>query len=264
MKKLIIALSVFALSATTIPAHAETKSLVIIDSYFDSQVIGGNVSCVTLQSQPCTDVVTKKPSSLSDNTNHGNAMVEVAKKQNPALSIIALRAGSPSKSSATDVNAGNFIDALNWVAKNANGVGAVAISRYFNGPSGCTPSSVNTAAYGGVSKADQTIRTLIASLKQSGIKVFVATGNTRGTKISYPACIEETESVTVGSINKAGLFVSGFAANETTDYFASSNVYSYKSPLLGLIANTTSAGNVAVAAKYASGSLDNKFVNVLN
>jgi hypothetical protein len=264
MKKLIIALSVLALSATTIPAHAETKSLVIIDSYFDSQVVGGNVSCITLQSQPCTDVVTKKSKSLSDNANHGNAMVEVAKRQNPSLPIIALRAGSPSKSSVSDVNAGNFIDALNWVVNNSSSVGAVAMSRYFNGSAGCTPSSVNTASYGGVSKADATIRTLITSLKQSGIKVFVATGNTRGTNISYPACIEDTESVSVGSVNKSGLFVSAFAANATTDYYANSAVYSYKSSVLGLIANTTSAGNVAVAAKYLSGSLDNKLVNVLN
>lgn len=263
MKRVAVVIGVALASFTVAPAHAETKSLVIIDSYFDSRVIGGNVSCVTIADKVCTDVVTKIPSSLSDNVNHGDAMVEVAKRQSPTLPIIALEAGSASKTSVTDVNAGNFIDALNWVTKNLSKVGAVSISRYFNGTSGCTPASVNTAVYGGVSKADATIRSLIASLKASGIKIFVATGNTMGSIISYPACIEDTESVSVGSINKSGLFVSSFAANQNTDYFATSSVYSYKSPVLGLIPNTTSAGNVAVAAKYLSNSLDNKLVGVV-
>lgn len=263
MKKTAVVLGVILASLTVAPAQAETKSLVIIDSYFDSRVIGGNVSCFTLADKACTDIVTKIPASLSDNINHGDAMVEVAKKQSPTLPIIALEAGSASKASVTDVNAGNFIDALSWVAKNSSKVRAVSISRYFNGASGCTPASINTATYGGVAKADATIRSLIASLKASGIKIFVATGNTMGTTISYPACIEDTESVSVGSINKAGVFVSSFAANQTTDYFATSSVYSYKSPVLGLIPNTTSAGNVAVAAKYVASLLDNKLVNVL-
>lgn len=264
MKKIVIALSATLVAVGVTPAFAvEQKSLVIIDSYFDSRVIGGNVSCITLQDQACTDVVKKIPTSLADNVNHGDAMVEVAKRQNPNVSIIALRAGSPGVSSVSDVNAGNFIDALNWVSKHSSSVAAVAISRYFNGSGTCSPASTNTAAYGGVAKADATIRSLISSLKSSGIRVFVATGNTAGTKISYPACIQETESVSVGAVNKSGKIVSLFAADANTDYFASSSVYSYNSPILGLIPNTTSAGNVAVATKFVSGLLDNKFVNVL-
>jgi hypothetical protein len=263
MKKTAIILGALIASISVTPAQAETKSLVIIDSYFDSRVISGNVSCVTLENKPCTDVVKTIPASLSDNINHGDAMVEVAKKQNPGLSIIALRAGFPSAKSVSDVNAGNFIDALNWVSSHSSSVGAVAISRYFNGTSGCTPASVNTAPYGGVAKADATIRSQIANLKSLGIPVFVATGNTQGTKISYPACILETNSVSVGSLNKLGVVVSSYAADASTDYFASASVYSYKSPILGLIPNTTSAGNVAVAAKFVSGTLDAKFVNVL-
>jgi hypothetical protein len=53
-------------------------------------------------------------SSMSDNTNHGNAMIAVAQKQNSNIKIIALRAASTPSS---DVNAGNFIDALTWVKK---------------------------------------------------------------------------------------------------------------------------------------------------
>lgn len=264
MKKFTIALSATLIAIGVTPAQAEEqKSLVIIDSYFDSRVISGNVSCVTIQNQACLDVVKKIPASLSDNVNHGDAMVEVAKRQNPNISIIALRAGNPSTASVSDVNAGNFIDALNWVSTNSSKVGAVAISRYFNGNGECSPASVNTAAYGGVAKADTTIRGLIAKLKTLGIKVFVATGNAKGTKISYPACIPDSESVSVGALNKNGSIVSSYAANTDTDYFANPSVYSYKSPILGLIPNTTSAGNVAVAAKFVSGLLDSKFVNVI-
>lgn len=264
MKKTAVILGVVLASLTVAPAQAETKSLVIIDSYFDSRVTGGNVSCVTLADKICTDVVTKIPNSLSDNINHGDAMVEVAKKQNPSLPIIALQSGIASKSSVTDVNAGNFIDALTWVTNHASNVSAVSVSRYFNGTGGCKPSSVNTATYGGVSKADTTIRNQIANLNRIGIKVFVATGNTKGTTISYPACIEDTNSVSVGALNSSGSLVSLYAANTTTDYFVSPTIYSYKSSVLGLIPNTTSAANVAVAAKYVTNLLDNRFVNVVN
>lgn len=260
---IIIGALIASLSLTTATA-AETKSLVILDSYFDSRVLTNNVSCITLDNNPCVDIVTKIPKSLSDNINHGNAMVEVAKKQSSDISIIALSLGSPSKSSVTDVNAGNFIQALEWVSSNSSKVGAVSISRYFNGQKECTPSSQNTAQFGGVAAADLKIRNLISSLKNKGVKVFVAAGNKRGTKMDYPACILETESVGVGSLNKSNTLVSNYAANNDTDYFVNLSIRAYNSPILGLIANTTSSANVAVAVKYLTGKLDNKFVNVLN
>lgn len=266
MKKTIYAALIAAVSATSFiatPAQADAKSLVIIDSYFDSRVASNGVTCINLNNTPCTDIVKNIPKSLSDNVNHGDAMVEVAKRQNPNISIIALRAGNPSLSSASDVNAGTFIEALKWVSNNTDKVSAVSMSRYFNGNTPCSPASVNTAPYGGVAKADATIRSMIAQLKSVGVKVFVSTGNTKGTTISYPACITDTESVSVGALNKLGVIVSSYAVDANTDYLASSSVYSYKSVLFGLIPNTTSAGNTAVAAKYVSGSLDNKFVNVL-
>jgi hypothetical protein len=256
MKKLLALIAV--LFSVVVPVQsqaADLKALVIIDSYFDSRVTGGNVSCITLTNKVCTDVVTAIPSSLSNDINHGNAMVEVAKKQNATLPIIALAATVPSNKSVSAVNAGNFIDALRWVDSNSNKIGAVSFSRYFNGTKDCSPASTNTVPYGGVSGADTTIRSLIASLKAKGIPVFVATGNNPGTKIDYPACIQDTVSVSVGETNKVGVVVSGFALNKETDYVATSNVYSYLSPKLGLIANTTSAGTAAVAAIFATGSL---------
>jgi hypothetical protein len=250
MKKIIALVAVLFSVVMPVQSQAtESKSLVIIDSYFDSRVVSGNVACVTPQGTAC--LYTAKlplPASLSHNTNHGNAMVEVAKKQNPSISIIAISAAGP----ATDVNAGHFIESLRWVEKNYNKVSAVSVSRFFNGPATCTPASTNTAQYGGVVGANQTIKSLILSLKDKGVPVFASTGNKAGTKIDYPACIVDTNSVSVGAMNRKGALVSAYALDINTDYLATSDVYNYKSPILGLIANTTSAGTVAVAATFAT------------
>ena len=134
-----------------------------------------------------------------------------------------------------------FIDALNWVNSNSSKVGAVSVSRYFNGNKVCSPATTNTAAHGGVKGADATIRSLIANLKSKGIPVFVSTGNKPGTKIDYPACITDTVSVSTGELNSSGVLVSVNALDQNTDYVASSNLYSYQSSVFGLIAQTTSS-----------------------
>jgi hypothetical protein len=264
MKKLITLVAV--LLSTIVPIQsvsANQKSLVIIDSYFDSKVNGPNITCITLENKSCTDIVTSKSSSLSHDINHGNAMAEVAKKQNPNLSIVLLRSAEVNARSVSAVNAGNFIDALRWVDANSSTVGAVSFSRYFNGRSGCSPATANTAGiYGGVVKADQTIRDLIVTLKSKGIQVFVSTGNNKGTKIDYPACIADTVSVSSGALNKSGAIVSNYAWDLNTDFFANYNVLSYKSPVFGFIPQTTSSATVAVASQYLSGVTLTKVVSV--
>jgi len=246
------------------PSEAATpKALVIIDSYFDSKVYNADVTCITVASTACTDVVTTTNSSLSSDINHGNAMAEVAKKQNQSLSIILLRATTPSSKTVNPVNAGNFIDALNWVNANSSKVGAVSFSRYFNGNRVCSPASGNTAPYGGVSGADKVIRTLISTLNSKGIPVFVSTGNKMGTKIDYPACIPEVVSVSTGGRNSQGTIVSVNAFDNNTDYFASSDFSNYNSGVFGLIPQTTSSAAVAVAAQWLTiGNFADKVVPV--
>jgi len=264
MKKLITLIVV--LLSTIVPIQsgsANQKSLVIIDSYFDSKVNSTNITCITLENKACTDIVTAKVLSLSHDINHGNAMAEVAKKQNPNLSIVLLQSAPANARSVSAVNAGNFIDALRWVDANSSKVGAVSFSRYFNGRSGCSPSTINTAGvYGGVVEADKTIRLLISNLKLKGIPVFVSTGNTKGTKIDYPACINDTVSVSSGALNKSGAIVSNYAWDLNTDFFADYNVLSYKSSVFGFIPQTTSSATVAVASQYLSGATLSKIVSV--
>jgi hypothetical protein len=244
MKKLVIAV-VLMLGFTVLqPAQAvNEKALVIIDSYFDSKVVNGNVSCIVVATNStCTDVVKVFPTSLSNNINHGNTMVEVAKRQSPNIKIIALRS---SASPSSDVNAGTFIDALNWVDKNSSMVGAVSISRFFNGTKSCSPSSINTANYGGVSGADKKIKDLINILNNKGIKVFASTGNAPKKNVDYPACITSTVSVTSP----------GNVQDIDTDFFTELVRISllgsnFSSSLFNLIPLTTSSATVATAAQW--------------
>lgn len=252
MKKIIFAIIAVLGVSYIQPAQAQSpKSLVIIDSYFDSKVTSSNVVCITLQNTPCTNVVTGVNRSISHEFNHGNAMAEVAKRQGSSLSIILLRSTVPSRASVSAVNVGNFIDALNWVNNNSANIGAVSVSRFFGNPNtACSPSSINTAAHGGVVQADLKVRALIATLKSKGIPVFASTGNTQGAAVSYPACITDTVSVTTGSLNSSGSLQSLNAMDANTDYAGDNSVYNFTSPVFGLIPNTTSSSTVAVASQY--------------
>lgn len=261
MKKIVALVAV--LFSVVVPVQsnaADAKSLVIIDSYFDSKVSAPNVKCIVLSTNTtCTDVVTVTNSSISSEVNHGNAMAEVAKKQNPSLPIILLSSGVASAKNVNAVNTGNFISALRWVDANSSTISAVSFSRFINGPSACTPASTPTDK-----TPDTTIRSLITSLKSKGIQVFASTGNKSGTKIDYPACILDTVSVSTGALNKSGTIVSMNAFDSNTDYVANSAIYSYLSPVMKLIPQTTSSATVAVAAQYATnGVLPSKVVNVL-
>lgn len=262
MKKTAIILGAILALVSVAPVQAaESKSLAIIDSYFDSSVSVSQSVCVAVVG--CNITLSSKPTTLSSPANHGNGMVEVAKKQSPDIKIVAIRSANTTARATSEMNAGDFIRALKWVDSNSSGIGAVSLSRFFNGTSACTPNSAGTAEFGGVRGADATIKTLIDSLSKKGIPVFAATGNKFKAAVDYPACITTTNSVSVGGMNKLGATVSVYSFDSNTDYFAPGSVSNYRSTLFGLIPNTTSAGTVAVATKYLSGILDNKFVNVL-
>lgn len=240
------------------------KALVIIDSYFDSRVSSENISCLVLETKlPCTDVVTKKEASLASEINHGNAMIEVAKKQSQDVKIIALRSGNASANYVSGVTPAQFISALKWVEANSDKVGAVSFSRYFNHPSkSCTPSSSSAFT---PEAADLEIRKLVASLGSRGVPVFAATGNNAKKAVDYPACILEVNSVSVGSVNKFGALAPGGANDANTDFFAPLGAtLTYKSALLGKINNTTSSATVAAASNWLAGKLDKKFFSVIN
>lgn len=244
MKKIVALVSVLLSVVVPVQSNAlEAKSLVIIDSYFDSRVSSPNFTCIVVTTNTnCKDVVTVFPTLLSNNINHGNAMVEVAKRQNPNIKVIGLvSAVSPT----SDVNAGTFIEALKWVNNNSNTVGAVSLSRFFNGKSSCSPASVNTASYGGVIGADKQIKDLIDELNNKGIKVFASTGNLPKKTVDYPACIITTMSVT--SPTNASDINTDFSADLVKVPLLGSN---YLSTVFKSVPQTTSSATVAIAAQW--------------
>lgn len=263
MKKTAIILGALIASLSLSPAQAaETKALVIIDSYFDSRVSGATIVCVA--KDLCTKAVTPTKS-VSDNVNHGNAMAEVAKRQNPNVKLTLLR----SANNGGDVTGADLIRALRWVDANSATVGAVSFSRSISnnangGNCQLAPTGLAVEGYS-VPVADKEIQRLITVLKSKGIPFFASTGNKSSitTSVTYPACLPITNSVTANNYSQA-------LSNSDTDYIGSlpSSVYSYNGKIVwatnGLIPQTTSSATAAVAAKYLSVTLDGKAVNVLN
>jgi hypothetical protein len=266
MRKLFsVVLAAFLAVSFVTPSQAEeTKTLVIIDSYFDASKIDGDVESVCLAVSGCELTPTPR-SGFSDAYNHGTAMAEVALKQDPDIKLVLISAASLTRNPRTNVvtistlNGNDFLRALSYV-NNRNDVDAVSFSYNLSGPRPCS-----LAAIGGVNVrvVDPQIRATISTLKSKGIPVFSSTGNRAGAAVNYPACIEDVNSVGVGDLNRLGNIASVFTFDANTDYFATGSVSNYSSKIFGLIPNTTSAGNVAVAVKYLLGQLDSKFVSVL-
>jgi hypothetical protein len=266
MKKIsfIIAAAFAAASVFTVaPAQAQNKSLVVIDSYFDSRV--GSTPIVCIPGNTCLIDTRTRNASLSHPLNHGVAMVDAVKSKFPNVSVVALRTAN----ATTEMNVGHLVSALQWALANKNSIAALSLSRKMNGPShnrnGCDPNTTNTAHLGGKAKADSTVRSLISQLKANGIPVFVSTGNGSGSIVDYPACIVDTNSVSTGNLNKFGVIASVDKFNSETDYFVSlaNDQSNINSSIFGLLPNTTSLATVLAAGKYVSESSLTKFISVL-
>jgi hypothetical protein len=245
------------------PAQADAKSLVIVDSYFDSRI--GNTPIICVTGNACLIDNKTKSTSITHPSNHGVAMVDAVKTKFPQVNVIALRTAD----AKTEMNVGHLVAALEWALQNKNSISALSLSRKMNGPAhnstGCDAATVNTAHLGGKAGADAKVRSLIAQLKSNGIPVFVSTGNGRGNVVDYPACIEDTNSVSTGSANNAGLPSSVDKFNASTDYFVSiaNNRFNISGTIFSVLPNTTSLATALAAAKYTAESNLTKFISVL-
>jgi hypothetical protein len=248
---------------TVAPAQAESKSLVVVDSYFDSRIGSTPIVCVT--GNPCLLDNRTRSTSLTHPLNHGVAMVDAIKSKFSNVSVVALRTAN----ATTEMNVGHLVSALQWAVANKQSVAALSVSRKMNGPShnrnGCDANATNTVHLGGKAKADLLVRSLIAELKANGIPVFVSTGNGSGSIVDYPACIVDTNSVSTGSLNKLGTVSSVDKFNGDTDYFVSiaNDRFNIASSIFGLLPNTTSLATALAAGKYVSESSLTKFISVL-
>jgi hypothetical protein len=230
---------------TPTPA-VNTKPIVIIDSYFDTRVANATIVCIA--TDKCVN--TPKPSKrVSDPVNHGMAMAEVARRNNPNVPLVLLRSANVDKKGAVGILNGNdFLAALKWVDANSSNVSAVSFSYGLSGnmtkPGDCKLSPTGLV---NVKIVDPAIRATVASLKNKGIPVFVSTGNDSNRKpVAYPACITDTVSVSTFPVGNH---------DQNTDYFGvlPTGKFNYGSVLFGLIPQTTSSANVAVATQWQKG-----------
>jgi hypothetical protein len=228
------------------PTPVNTKPIIIIDSYFDTRVANTTIVCIA--TDKCVN--TPKPSKrVSDPVNHGMAMVEVARRNNPDVPLILVRSATVSNKGAVGILNGNdFLAALKWVDANSSNVSAVSFSYGLSGnmkkPGDCKLSPTGLV---NVKIVDPAIRATVASLKNKGIPVFVSTGNDSNRKpVAYPACITDTVSVSTFPVGNH---------DQNTDYFGvlPTGKFNYGSVLFGLIPQTTSSANVAVATQWQKG-----------
>jgi hypothetical protein len=244
------------------------KALVIVDAYFDSSKISGDVVNVCIARIGC-DLIPSPVAGLSSAFNHGTVMADLARKANPDVKIYLVRAASASRDSRTGsvamqlVNGNDFLNALKFVQSKKDEVGAVSFSYSMNGNmtkvGDCrlsTSGSVNTSV------VDPQIRSTVSDLKTAGIPVFAATGNDGNRKpVSYPACIPDVASVASGFGDK---LLASSNHDAATDYVGAlpSSTLSYKSIVFGNIPHATSSATASVAAMWLDGLVTEKWVRV--
>jgi hypothetical protein len=241
MKKIVALVAV--LFSVVVPVQsqaADSKSLVIIDSYFQSTIAQNPI---TPSGTACPQVKPVIGATPSSNYNHGTGMYAVAKLQNPDIKIIPVCAAS----SVNDVTPAMFISALSWANNNSAQISAVSFSRYFNHatkpcmPTASSPWTPDTA--------DKEIRRLIVSLKSKGIPVFASSGNSNNKAVTYPGCIAEISAV--AHVNELGSPLAWSDAN--TDYFvkvSDDGANSNYSTVFGLVGHSSSSATVSAAAMW--------------
>jgi hypothetical protein len=223
-----------------------SKPVVIIDSYFDTRIANTTIVCIA--TDKCVN--TPKPSKrVSDPVNHGMAMAEVARRNNPDVPLILVRSATVSNKGAIGILNGNdFLAALKWVDTNSSTISAVSFSYGLSGnmtkPGECKLSPTGLV---NIKIVDPAIRSTVTSLKNKGIPVFVSTGNDSNRKpVAYPACITDTVSVSTFPVGNH---------DKNTDYFGvlPEGKWNYTSTLFGSIPQTTSSANIAVATQWQKG-----------
>lgn len=264
MKKIVAVFAALFMIAVFAPQASANnqKALVIIDSYFDSR---SGVEIVCLATDACKSTVTIVPKAVSDNANHGNAMVEIAKKNIGSGKIIALRMSTATSRTAANINGADFIRALSWVESNMTNVAAVSFSRAISANRVAGDCKISTSGLGmKAADGDALIRSKISILKSNGIPVFISTGNKFGNVVDYPACITDSVSVATGDMNRSGLPASTTSWNSDTDHFVSQSKAVYVSTVFGPVPMTTSPATAALAAKWVATNSLVKFETVLS
>jgi len=253
MKKIVALIAVLFSVVVPVQAQANTKSLVIIDSYFQSSIATNPINSL---GAPCAQSKPVNNASASSPYNHGTAMYAVAKLQNPALPIIPICASS----AQSDVFPDQLISSLNWVKTNKDKVAAVSVSLTFNKTrTECMPANPVKKLE---SAKDAEIRALIKSLSDIGIPVFASAGNDTNKSYSYPGCITDTYSVVHASA-KAKAAKVNWSNTTNTDYLVALSTDDSKlnyNTSFGVIAETSSSSTAAAAAMWVTNKVAFGFI----
>jgi hypothetical protein len=273
MKKITALMFVMLLAFAPASANAtetttkESKAIVIIDSYFDSSKISGDVVNVCIARVGC-DLTPNSVAGFSSPSNHGTAMAYLARKANPEAKIILIRAASATKNPRTGVvsmaiiNGNDLLNALRWTQANQSTISAISFSYSISGNMRFGECKLSPTGSVNVGVVDPQIRSTVLQLKNAGVPVFAATGNDSNRKpVAYPACITDVVSVAAGIGNRV-LPSSNHDAG--TDHVAAlpENVFSYNSAVFGVVPQSTSSATATLAALWARGLVNEKVVGV--
>lgn len=203
IKLIIIAVAVGLTGVVPAASAAEPKSMVIIDTGFNTQLpfFSGKVldeacfieygKCPNGQASmtgPGAATLAATDGAKDKSLNHGTQMASVANAVNPSIKFVLVRiVGKSDKGFANTYTTKAVQLALDWVSANAArlNVGAVSIS-------------MGRAYSEAACPIETPLQSRIVQLKASNIGVFTAAGNrSNQTKVDYPACIPE--AITVGA-----------------------------------------------------------------
>jgi hypothetical protein len=192
MKKTLLALLSATLLLTTFsPAQAEDQRvLAIIDTAINSDKLPSVIyeACFTQSNtMACPNGKTYMegkgsasamwPTSINNNTYHGDSMVKAALAVNPNLKIVFVRIADVNSLGNNIIRSESLISAIKWVSDNADkySIDAVSLSLSGTNQDTCT---------------NQTTVSAVASLGLKNIPTFAATGNEGSkTTVGFPACV---------------------------------------------------------------------------
>lgn len=266
MKKIVALVAV--LFSVVVPAQSQAaveERIVIIDSYFDQTKIFGNIEFVCLTSDKCVNIATPKPGLGTHAVNHGTIMANVAREQNPTATLVLIQTEEVSaKGQITTLDGSDFIKALTWVNSNKNNVSAVSFSYNLTNSNAKMGECKISAQGGAVPVMDASIKSLVASLKNSvpSIPVIAAAGNDNRKPLQYPACL--TDVISVGSTGSSSYYQNGVKSLATIINTDKTATMKNVSPWFGSVEFTTSAATVAVASNWKSFSGQISKVNILS
>lgn len=264
MKKIIALVTVLFSVVVPIQSQAAVgERIVIIDSYFDVSRVSGSVEFICLATDKCVNKATPKPGMGTDAVNHGTIMANIAREQNASATLVLIQTEEVSaKGVITTLDGSDFVKALIWTKSNTYNVSAVSFSYNLTNSNANVGECRISAAGGSVAVMDSSIKSLVSSLKASGIPVIAAAGNFNNKPLQYPACLADV--ISVGSTGQSSYHQNNVSILATLSNKDKTATMKTVSPWFGSVQFTTSAATVAIAANWKSIVPSTKVVTVLS